>query len=102
MLRLPLAATAIVVAAIVIFWLASVVGASHKLQGLEPIAASRGNYAIELAFAPERFHQTWLQEQGRLVEVRDKTVFMMDVTPTALHDIASKYWVTSIARWSGR
>jgi hypothetical protein len=36
------------------------------------------------------------------VEVRDRTVFMMDVTPAALHGIAGEYWVDSVAKWDGK
>lgn len=100
MLRLPLLATALVVAALVLYTLAGTLGARHKLGPLEPLPA-RGNYAITLAFPPERFHQLRLQDLGRLVEVRERTVYMKDVTPQALHDIAREYWVTGVASWGG-
>jgi hypothetical protein len=34
--------------------------------------------------------------------VRDRTVYMMDVAPRALRDIAREYWVESVSAWSGR
>ncbi|HEV8499993.1 MAG TPA: hypothetical protein VGR63_00355 [Casimicrobiaceae bacterium] len=101
MLRIPLVATLVLVAAFAAFWIAGSVGAAHKLAPLEPIAAGGGNYAITLDFAPERFHQQRLQDLGRVVEVRGATVYMKDVDPAALTTIARQYWVESIARWNG-
>jgi hypothetical protein len=101
MLRLPATATAIVLAGLVAYWLAGLAGAHRKLEALEPLQA-KGHYTITLAFAPERFHQVRLQDKGRLVEVRDRTVYMMDVAPRALRDIAREYWVESVSAWSGR
>ena len=100
MLRLPALATAVVVAAVLLYLAAGLAGAHRKLAGIEPLPP-RGDYAITLAFAPERFHQLRLQDQGRLVEVRKETVYMKDVSARALADIAGEYWVVSIARWSG-
>ena len=100
MLRLPGIATAVVVAAVLLYVGAGIAGAQRKLAVVEPLPA-RGDYAITLAFAPERFHQLRLQDQGRLVEVRGETVYMKDVSAHALGDIAREYWVVSIARWSG-
>ncbi len=76
-------------------------GAWRKLAGIGDIPA-RGSYRIVLDFAPERFHQTRMQEMGRLVEVRDRTVYMMDVTPAALRRIAGEYWVAGVVPWDGK
>ena len=72
--------------------------AERKLAAIGPLGADRGRLRITLDFAPERFHQLRLQEAGRLVEVRDRTVYMMDVAPAALRTIAGEYWVDEIAR----
>jgi len=101
MLRLPAAATAFVLLVLGAYWLAGVVGASHKLAAIEPPPSARGDYRITLAFAPERFHQLLLQDKGRLVGVEGSTVFMKDVDAHALASIARNYWVESIVRWSG-
>jgi hypothetical protein len=101
MLRLPATATAVLLIALVAYWLAGLIGAQHKLAALEPPPSARGNYRITLAFTPERFHQVLLQEKGRLVEVRGNTVFMKDVDPSALRSIARNYRVEAVARWSG-
>jgi aminopeptidase N len=101
MLRLPATATAVLLIALVAYWLAGLVGAQHKLAAIEPPPSARGDYRITLAFAPERFHQLLLQQKGRLVEVRGTTVFMKDVDPVALRSIARNYWVETVARWSG-
>jgi hypothetical protein len=100
MLRVPLAATIVVVAVVLLYALTGSVAANHKLAALEPLPP-RGNYRITLAFEPERFHQVRLQSEGRLVGVQGRTVLMMDVTPAGLRDIAREYWVDAVARWSG-
>ena len=98
MLRVPLAATAVIAAVLAGWWIAAAVAAERKLAAIAPATGS-GNYRITLDFAPERFHQLRLQEAGRLVEVRDRTVYMMDVSPAALRSVAGEYWVDAVERW---
>lgn len=100
-LRLPVVATAIVVLVVGGYLLAAHEGAERKLAGVGELPP-RGSYRIVLDFAPERFHQTRLQGLGRLVEVRDRTVYMMDVTPPAVRRIAGEYWVAAVERWDGK
>lgn len=102
MLRVPMLATAVVVAVVAYWWLSSWMAANRKLAAIEPLAQPRGSYRIVLAFAPERFHQLRLQEAGRMVEVRDRTVSMMDVSPDALRAVAGEYWVDAVHAWDGR
>lgn len=102
MLRVPMFATAVVVTVLVAWWLSSWMAANRKLASIEPLSQPRGSYRIVLAFAPERFHQQRLQEAGRLVEVRDRTVSMMDVSPRALRDIAGEHWVDAVQAWDGK
>jgi hypothetical protein len=99
--RVPIVTTAAIVAVLLIYWLFGFAGAQRKLASVEPVAAS-GSYRITLDFAPERFHQVLLQDEGRLVEVRGSTVYMKDVSPKALRDIARQYWVSSVEPWSDR
>jgi hypothetical protein len=101
-LRLPFIATAIVLAALAAWWAMASFAAERKLAALEGPPESRGSYRITLDFAPERFHQLRLQDAGRLVEVRDRTVYMKDVAPAALRAIAAEYWVERVERWDGR
>lgn len=101
-MRVPLAATGFILALVAAWWIASFMAAERKLAAIGPLGADRGAYRITLDFAPERFHQLRLQEAGRLVEVRDRTVYMMDVAPAALRTIAGEYWVDKIARWDGK
>jgi len=101
LLRLPLIATAIVVAAILVYWGAGEAAAGRKLAALGALPP-KSSYAVTLAFPPERFHQLRLQDTGRVVEVRDRTVYLMDVTPPALRGIARQYWVDAVAPWAGR
>lgn len=100
MLRMPLLATLCVVGAIAGYWISGTAAASRKLATIEPLPA-RAHYAVTLSFPPERFHQVRLQDKGRVVEVRERTVYMMDVSPLALHDIAREYWVDGIVSWRG-
>jgi hypothetical protein len=101
MLRVPAIATAIAIALFALYTLAGFIGGARKLDAIQPPPAARGDYAITLAFAPERFHQQWLQDRGRVVGVKGSTVFMRDVEQPALRDIAREDWVTAVARWSG-
>lgn len=97
--RVPLVATAVLALFFALYWGAGYAGGARKLAALEPLGDARGSYAITLDFAPERFHQQVMQDRGRVVGVKDRTVFMMDVEPSALRDIARRYWVHSIERW---
>lgn len=100
MLRVPAIATAVLVAIFVAYGLAAWSGAQRKLAPLEPLPQARGSYQVTLDFPPERFHQLFLQDKGRLVGVHGNVVDMMDVEPSALRSIAERYWVASIARWA--
>jgi hypothetical protein len=100
--RVPVVATGVILAVLLAWWLAAFMAADRKLAPLGPLGGERGSYKITLDFAPERFHQLRLQEAGRLVEVRERTVYMMDVAPSALRAIAGEYWVDTVARWDGR
>ena len=101
LLRVPLVATAVLLVAFALYWLVAVIAGERKLANIEQMP-SHGNYRIVLDFAPERFHQLLLQDRGRLVEVQSSAVFMMDVTPRAVRDIAQRYWVRSVEAWAGR
>jgi hypothetical protein len=99
--RLPAIATAVVLAIVAGWWAAGTLAADRKLASLAPLPG-KGDYRITLDFAPERFHQQRLQDAGRLVEVRERDVFLRDVAPAALRDIAGRYWVESVHRWDGK
>ncbi len=101
-LRIPLVATATIAAVLIVAWLAAHVAADRKLAAIGPLDGAPGSYRITLDFAPERFHQQVLQDAGRLVEVRNRTVYMKDVAPAALRRIAGAYWVDRVDRWDGR
>lgn len=98
-MRVPLVATAVLALLVLAYFGAGQAGGARKLAALEPLGEVRGSYAITLDFAPERFHQQVMQDRGRVVGVQDRTIFMMDVEPTALREIARRYWVRSIERW---
>jgi len=102
MLKLPLTATITILAVLLVYFAAGALGAQRKLAPLAPLSDTRANYRVALDFPPERFHQLFLQDKGRMVGVHGNVVDMMDVDPAALRDIARQYWVSSIERWSGR
>jgi hypothetical protein len=99
MLRVPAVATAVILAVMALYWGHASIDAARKLDAIGALP-SRGDYRVQLDFAPERFHQQRLQDRGRLVEVRDRTVFMRDVGADDLRAIAREYWVSAIDRWS--
>jgi hypothetical protein len=102
MLKLPAIATAVLAGILALYWIAAWSAAERKLAALVPLPDARASYRITLDFPPERFHQLFLQEKGRLVGVHGNVVDMMDVDPAALRAIAGHYWVASVAPWDGR
>jgi hypothetical protein len=102
MLKLPALATAVLAAVLLLYWALAWAAADRKLARIEPLPAGRAAYHITLDFPPERFHQLFLQEKGRLVGVHGNVVDMMDVEPSALRAIAGHYWVASVAPWDGK
>jgi hypothetical protein len=53
---------------------------------------------VTLAFAPEEFHMTRLQQAGRLLGVEGRTVRLGEVSRAAATAIAREYWVRAIRR----
>lgn len=96
-----LAATAAIVA-VALLWTAW--GRSHSgaLAEVGRVGTAKGNFVLTLAFAPEGFHVTRLQAIGRLIEVQGRDIYMMDVDPAALRDVATAYWVRGVRQWPGR
>ena len=41
------------------------------------------------------------QDAGRLIAVREPSVFVMDVPPDKLRGLAAHYWVRAIKPWTG-
>ncbi len=100
MLR-PLGAT-LALCAVVLGWMAwGEMHARSLMDGLT-LRAGRNHFAVTLDFAPEGFHVTRLQAIGRVIEVRERTVYMMDVDTAAMRDIAENFWVREVATWQGR
>jgi len=103
MLRVPLYVSVVLLLVVGIYAGARELNAHSKLRTLDPpLAQASGHYVVQLKFAPERFHLTRMQDAGRLIEVRNTAVYMMDVSPAAIIGIAREYWVQSIERWAGR
>jgi hypothetical protein len=94
-------ATLVVLYAAYVAWL-HVVGArvlpASELAGDAPVDVPIG-VAVTLAVDPEPFHMAKLQALGRVVEVRERTAFIVDVTPRDAQALARNYWVARIRRW---
>jgi hypothetical protein len=56
---------------------------------------------LVLRIAPEPFHVEIFQDAGRLIAVREESVFLMDVPPDKLRSLAARYWVRAIKPWAG-
>ena len=97
----PLYATAVLLA-IGLGWIAWGQLHAKALTADLDLKSGKAHYAITLAFAPEAFHVTRLQAIGRVIEVKDATVFMMDVAAADIRDVATNYWVREVASWPGR
>jgi hypothetical protein len=100
MLR-PLVAT-LALGAVALGWMAWGDRHASRLMGDLAPTAARGHFAVTLDFAPESFHVTRLQAIGRVVEVKDRTIYMMDVRTAAMREFAEFYWVREVAAWPGR
>ena len=55
--------------------------------------------AVTLGVEPEQFHMAKLQALGRVIEVRGRTAFIVDVAREDARRFARNYWVERIARW---
>jgi hypothetical protein len=97
----PLGAT-MALCAVALAW--TVWGGMHARGLMDGLAlnAKRNHFAVTLDFAPEGFHVTRLQAIGRVIEVRERTVYMMDVDTAAMRDIAENFWVREVTTWPGR
>jgi hypothetical protein len=102
MLRRP----AIFTALLLVGWLAYTawcdLAGERKLEagGLAGVTAPV-SVDITLAFAPEEFHMTRLQQAGRLLGVEGRTVRLGDVSRGAATALAREYWVRAIRRDDG-
>ena len=101
--RRPVWATLLLLAVIAVYQLWGALAAEDKLAaaGLDELA---GPVHVEVVvdIAPEQFHMFAFQRAGRLVEVEAPSVFLMDVPPDRLRELAAKYWVAEIRPWAGR
>jgi hypothetical protein len=97
----PLGATLALVAIALVWGIWDEMHARGLMDGLS-LRAGRNHFAVTLDFAPEGFHVTRLQAIGRVIEVRERTVYMMDVDTAAMRDIAANFWVREVATWPGR
>ena len=75
-------------------------GAKLRAAGLDD-AAGKVHVELVLGIAPEPFHMAIFQDAGRLIAVREASVFMMDVPTDKLRSLAAHYWVRAIRPWAG-
>jgi hypothetical protein len=100
--RRPVVATALLLAGWLAFhgwgwWSAS---AKLRAAGLDRVAGAV-HVELVLGIAPEPFHMAIFQDAGRLIAVREASVFLMDVPPDALRRLAAHYWVRAVKPWAG-
>jgi hypothetical protein len=98
----PLAATLLIVAACVAYQLWLSAGGARKLEAAEIAPGARGGYEVLVNFAPEGFHVTRMQAIGRVMEVRERSVFLLDASPADMRALAREYWVADVKPWAGR
>ena len=74
--------------------------AKLRAAGLDQVAG-KAHVELVLGIAPEPFHMAIFQDAGRLIAVREPSVFVMDVPPDKLRALASHYWVRAVKPWTG-
>lgn len=99
----PVWATLLLVAVIAAYQLWGTLAGSAKLAaaGLDG-ADGPVNVEVVVDIEPEQFHMFVFQRAGRLVAVEAPSVFLMDVPPARLRELAANYWVAEIRPWAGR
>ena len=99
----PVWATLLVLAALAAWQLWGTLAAAHKLAagGFEE-RAGPVHVEVVVDIEPEQFHMFAFQAAGRLVEVAAPSVYLMDVPPERLRELAANYWVAEIRPWAGR
>lgn len=99
----PVWVTAWLLLALLTFQAWSAWAGAAKLRAAGLAAVDRPVHVeLILGIAPEPFHVAIFQEAGRLIAVQGRSVFLMDVPPEALHDLAARYWVRAVRPWAGR
>ena len=98
----PIQVTALLVVAWLAYQAATAWSGSAKLHaaGLAGVD-HRVHVELELRFAPEPFHVAIFQDAGRLIRVDGPRVYLMDVPPGPLRDLAARYWVKAVRQWPG-
>lgn len=75
-------------------------GAKLRAAGLDR-ATDKVHVELVLGIVPEPFHMEIFQDAGRLIAVREPSVFMMDVPPDKLRSLARRFWVRAVKPWAG-
>jgi hypothetical protein len=98
----PVFVTALLLAAWLAFhaWAWWSGGAKLRAAGLDG-AAGKVHVELVLGITPEPFHMAIFQDAGRLVAVREPSVFLMDVPSDKLRSLAASYWVRAVRPWAG-
>jgi hypothetical protein len=98
----PVRATALLLAAYLAYQAGTAWSGAAKLRAAG-LATVDGRVHVELllGFPPEPFHVAIFQDAGRLIRVDGPRVFIMDVPPDRLRDLAARYWVKGVRRWAG-
>ena len=76
-------------------------GAQKLLDSEVPAGNAKGHYEVIVNFAPEAFHITRVQAVGRVIEVRGRSIFVMDTSTEDARELARNYWIEDIKPWKG-
>lgn len=98
----PVFVTALVMAAWLVLhaWAWWSGGAKLRAAGLDH-ATGKAHVELVLGIAPEPFHMEIFQDAGRLIAVREPSVFVMDVPPDKLRTLARHFWIRAVKPWTG-
>lgn len=100
--RRPVSVTALLLAAWLVFHAWAWWSGEVKLRaaGLDH-AAGKVHVELVLGITPEPFHMAIFQDAGRLIAVREPSVFVMDVPPDKLRSLAAHHWIRAVRPWAG-
>ncbi len=93
--------TALLVAGLLAFHTWSRVSGAAKFAAVSGEAGADGRLSAEIVLnvTPERFHIELMQDAGRVVEIKGRSIFLADLPAERALAIARNYWVAELRRW---
>lgn len=98
----PIGVTAFLLAAVLAWQVWTGIEGARKLEGLaaDTDTTAKIDVVITLAFAPEAFHLTRVQEIGQLVKADGARLYVRGADRAQVKDYARAYWVVGVEPWS--